>query len=350
MHAFYRDISHTVQALCRFLAFVQYKDRQLGRDSELISFSDSSGFLGAEEGYKACIAEKAKAGLRPRDWREAWIGTGKIAECASDAVSEADNLVNIHQQLKFKDALNAKARRTDAERVLFDIYHGSDDKRAFEAACNVFGAKYDLIAFLFFIKDSERFLPVSPVGFDRGFGRLGIDLKTAYRCSWDNYNEFISIIRDMQRLINYNLPLSSPARLIDAHSFVWIVSGEAFWEWEPSAEESRRLEDAAEQLLRQIVSGGSRKAERRTSVYVRNAAVADEARKRAGGVCQLCRKPAPFNDAGGEPYLECHHIIWLSDGGEDSAGNTVALCPNCHRKMHVVNDENDVAALLGSLK
>ncbi len=32
-------------------------------------------------------------------------------------------------------------------------------------------------------------------------------------------------------------------------------------------------------------------------------------------------------------------------GGDDSLDNTVALCPNCHRKMHVVNDENDKAKL-----
>ncbi|WP_296863638.1 HNH endonuclease [Thermosyntropha sp.] len=32
----------------------------------------------------------------------------------------------------------------------------------------------------------------------------------------------------------------------------------------------------------------------------------------------------------GEPHIE-----WLSRGGTDTIDNTVALCPNCHRKMHV---------------
>lgn len=47
-----------------------------------------------------------------------------------------------------------------------------------------------------------------------------------------------------------------------------------------------------------------------------------------------------------KPYLESHHIIWLAAGGADSVDNTIALCPNCHRKMHVINDSSDVKILL----
>lgn len=47
----------------------------------------------------------------------------------------------------------------------------------------------------------------------------------------------------------------------------------------------------------------------------------------------------------GKPYFECHHIDWISKGGSDSNENTVALCPNCHRKMHVLNDPKDVEKL-----
>lgn len=47
-----------------------------------------------------------------------------------------------------------------------------------------------------------------------------------------------------------------------------------------------------------------------------------------------------------QPYLECHHIIWLSQNGADTLDNIVALCPNCHRKMHIVQDENDIKRLI----
>lgn len=69
-------------------------------------------------------------------------------------------------------------------------------------------------------------------------------------------------------------------------------------------------------------------------------------KERADGSCQLCDMPAPFYKKNGEAYLECHHVIWLSRNGEDDINNAVALCPNCHRKMHVIDDENDVKKLL----
>ena len=87
-----------------------------------------------------------------------------------------------------------------------------------------------------------------------------------------------------------------------------------------------------------------------TKVYNRNSTIAAYAKKRANGICQLCGQPAPFADQNGEPYLECHHIDWLSKGGMDSADNCVALCPNCHKKMHIINDKNDIALLKTKVK
>ena len=83
-----------------------------------------------------------------------------------------------------------------------------------------------------------------------------------------------------------------------------------------------------------------------TKTYHRDPTIAAYVKKRANGVCQLCGQKAPFNDENGEPYLECHHIDWLSKGGMDSIDNCVALCPNCHRKMHVLNTPEDILELL----
>ncbi|MBO8138349.1 MAG: HNH endonuclease [Desulfotomaculum sp.] len=82
-----------------------------------------------------------------------------------------------------------------------------------------------------------------------------------------------------------------------------------------------------------------------TKTYERDPYISEYARRRAKGICQLCEKPAPFKDKKGNPFLEIHHIIWLSKGGEDSIENTVALCPNCHRKMHTLNLKEDVEKL-----
>ena len=68
------------------------------------------------------------------------------------------------------------------------------------------------------------------------------------------------------------------------------------------------------------------------------------------GVCELCNNRAPFNDSDGFPYLEGHHVKWMSKEGEDDINNVVALCPNCHRKMHVLNLKEDVDKLIEKIK
>lgn len=79
--------------------------------------------------------------------------------------------------------------------------------------------------------------------------------------------------------------------------------------------------------------------------YQRDIYVAEFAKRRANGTCELCETRAPFKTKKGEPYLESHHIVWLSNGGEDSIKNTVALCPNCNRKMHSLNLAEDILKL-----
>ena len=93
-----------------------------------------------------------------------------------------------------------------------------------------------------------------------------------------------------------------------------------------AAERRRRLQSAPRKPVRtvQIVIG-----------YARNADVVAEVLSRAAGKCNGCSRPAPFNRrSDGSPYLEVHHVRQLSEEGEDTVENAVALCPNCHRNRH----------------
>lgn len=84
--------------------------------------------------------------------------------------------------------------------------------------------------------------------------------------------------------------------------------------------------------------------------FIRSEQVKIYAKMRAKGVCELCENPAPFDDKYGVPFLEVHHIIFLSEGGKDNIDNVAALCPNCHRKIHNLALENDVDKLLNLRK
>lgn len=99
---------------------------------------------------------------------------------------------------------------------------------------------------------------------------------------------------------------------------------------------------------KQVEQVGKRKAT--TNVYVRNAYISAYVKKRADGKCDLCDAPAPFKDRNNQPYLECHHVEWLSCGGEDSIYNAVALDPSCHRKMHELDLAEDVKHLKNKIR
>jgi 5-methylcytosine-specific restriction enzyme A len=87
-----------------------------------------------------------------------------------------------------------------------------------------------------------------------------------------------------------------------------------------------------------------------TNNFERNPFVSEYAKRLAKGICQLCEQPAPFKNKKGEPHLHTHHIVWLSRGGEDSINNTVALCPNCHDRMHILDSESDIVKLNAEVK
>ena len=89
---------------------------------------------------------------------------------------------------------------------------------------------------------------------------------------------------------------------------------------------------------------GTRKSN--SNIQERDEFIAEYTKILAQGICQLCNEPAPFKNKKNEPFLESHHIVWLSKGGDDKLENTIALCPNCHRKMHILNCPKDVKYLL----
>tara|TARA_Y100001960_G_scaffold170132_1_gene178435 strand:- start:199 stop:1338 length:1140 start_codon:yes stop_codon:yes gene_type:complete len=94
-----------------------------------------------------------------------------------------------------------------------------------------------------------------------------------------------------------------------------------------------------------LASGKPPKKKVESTQFLRDESVVLYVKWAAKGICDLCEEKAPFKNKDGKPYLECHHVKQLSKGGEDSNSNAVALCPNCHRKMHSLNLNSDLRKL-----
>lgn len=93
-----------------------------------------------------------------------------------------------------------------------------------------------------------------------------------------------------------------------------------------AAERQKRLAEAPRKPVEiQVVS----------RAFLRNPDVIAEVLFLARGKCQECKRSAPFfRKSNGKPYLEVHHIKMLADEGEDTVANAIAICPNCHRRLH----------------
>ena len=109
------------------------------------------------------------------------------------------------------------------EALLFGFYRGdADDAATFDHLADM-GGKYTLIAYLFFLKDMDSYMPIQPTGFDRAFDMMGIEFSTLRKCSWGNYTTYLAILDNLRPLIAEEAKLTS-VQLVDAHSFVGILA------------------------------------------------------------------------------------------------------------------------------
>ncbi len=76
----------------------------------------------------------------------------------------------------------------------------------------------------------------------------------------------------------------------------------------------------------------------------RNPLLLSYALLRAGGICEYCGNPAPFN-YNGEPYLQITYITPFSKGGIESADNIAAVCPNCNCRLAMIGTDDDIDKL-----
>ena len=168
------------------------------------------------ENYKYEIIEDAKSQLLLKTWRETDIGSGSILKNVKNAINvKSNNLIDWRKKDDFK---KLKANREN-EKFLYDFFKSKiQDEIAFDNFVEI-GFSYQLIAYLFFIKNHQKHMPISQEKFDEIFSSINIDFKTSHNCSWENYVEFNEIIKLFRKQLSQRFKNAS---LLDAHSFLWI--------------------------------------------------------------------------------------------------------------------------------
>lgn len=133
---------------------------------------------------------------------------------------------------------------------------------------------------------------------------------------------------------------NSIIRSLERNNFIFLK------DFEPTSDEDQ-LKARANRIRKTIVlkdppAGQQipKKTKSITTTYDRDPLVRAWVLEKANGKCEVCLSDAPFIDASNFPFLECHHMIPLASGGPDIVENTIAICPNCHRRVHLAKDKD----------
>jgi len=220
----------------RFIeAFKQFnKDLRAYNGSQFVSFS--TGVPAAWENYKPIIRRLAVERLQADNWMPGDVGSGRILMAVINAIEIKESAIVRNNLVPWeprhnrpsetawlKEELGAGPDRQRFERHIFDLFHRrSEPEKVLTDLVELIGKRYGLIAYIFYVFDDTRFLPIAPKTFDEAFEAVGISLRTSGRCSWDNYREYVEAIRSVQVALVDWIGIKDTT-LIDAHSYLWLL-------------------------------------------------------------------------------------------------------------------------------
>lgn len=203
-----------------FLSFIEENSGDPSLKPTLSKYQD------LHENYKYKVNEEANENLNSSSWKLEDIGTGKIYNSVVSAIktSVTYNSLDYNNNLidwRKKDDFIKKKPTKRLEQALYNLFTSkTDESQIFEQLIKE-KLSYQIIAYFFFIKDINRFLPISQQRFDTVFEFLNLDFKTSRNVSWSNYQTFCDIVKQAQE---YLLKIDKKVSLLDAHSFLWTVS------------------------------------------------------------------------------------------------------------------------------
>lgn len=354
-----------------------YQDfvRFLATKGETFKSFKTSAFVDKDENYKYAVYEQAKESLEQQWWKQADIGTGKIQQKVKDAIKTKlvyqyqwhnNNLVDWRKRDDFAKLPASK----NLETTLFNFYKNKTrDSDIFEEFLSL-GLSYQLIAYLYFIKDLNRYLPITQERFDEIFELIGIpEFKTSGNASWDNYKEFIDIVKQVRDFLKTK---DQNATLLDAHSFLYILGSqmkaERFpfssktattvepsyncaniqttgqvpdsddqQEVHPVLQYEKLAEEFSEDTSEQLFEGAKKTIT--INAYERNPKARQICIKHWKPICAVC--DFDFEERYGElgkGFIHVHHLKPVSQIGDtyevDPINDLRPVCPNCHAMLH----------------
>jgi len=349
-----------------FVTYVKTEKKEIFTSFENLKFIDNPT---TGENYKYEVYTNGRKKLDFQKWKAQDIGMGRIHENAINALKvKKNNLVNNYRlKENFAQIDDVKA----IEQILFDFYKSKiHDSVSFKKFID-FGISYNVIAYLFFLKEKNKYLPISQRAFDDIFELIGLaDFKTDGQSTFDNYIQYCDLIKQVQRYLKTK---DKDATLIDAHSFLWIL-GKMNANTVNKPNSTKRTEYNPKTIKEINVNTQSKEAglkENLTEIkhyvdkffpdelptettenlfegikktvtvnsYERNPKARQLCVKHWQAICAVCR--LDFEKLYGEigkGFIHVHHLTPVSKIGKtyqiDPIKDLIPVCPNCHSMLH----------------
>ena len=191
----------------------------------------NAGVLVETEKYKYDLRHQCISILDLETWTNDIVGKGIIANKLLECFQlKGNNLLGDKRGVGQKTlsyyklllALNEKEEIAFIETIAYNLFIlGQDNQNTFERFIDFFGKKYSVLGFLFFLYNNKKYLPISTSNFEHAFRVLGNESKLQKNCSWDNYINYINVIKEIKLAIETEYDES--INLLDAHSYCWLI-------------------------------------------------------------------------------------------------------------------------------
>lgn len=362
----------------RQLLYVTYKEYPA-----IDNPSFTNGYWEDQEGYKRILWTKAREEMSIDTWFDRQNDIDYIFKKASQpfwirmpGTSRHQNLVSAPNYEKLILTNDSRVKRETSE-ALRSLYYGDDDKAAFEKLSKVMAKTrmndpLSVVSMFFFLKNKTpegdyQYVTSRKDGTAERLSKLGANPACVQICTWDNYQEYLSIIHDIQLLLKKYHPEAS---LLDAQSFLWMLqkiddrtpehktlvsdsnldhtnkNDEALFD---SSVDDSGNEDPLESNVTVQLGGFTEGKQKQFfgTRYERDPRVrkAFLATKTLPYKCEVCGIDfeSKYGDLG-KGVIEVHHKKPLYiDGVEQEIQPTneylACLCANCHRMIHKPKDK-----------
>lgn len=208
-----------------FLAFVERKS-----EMAFESFASNS-YTYKQEGYKPGVWAAGRRALGFEGWKESELGNGTIISSVIRAIEFKENNL-VQWQARFGEekrphqalyeAREDEARCRSLEECLFGLYRQRSPEERFDSLVDHLGKQYPVVAYLYFLRDCSKFLPIVPTYFEQAFELLGVSFKARGKCSRSNYEFFLATLSEVRDLLGDKL--ASHVSMLDAHSFAYMLA------------------------------------------------------------------------------------------------------------------------------